>query len=457
MGLMLTLAIAVSFLIPFGVFLILIVYGIFRGIVSSSSDEPKKVKVNINKVEYDEISKAYFWFLIISISFFLGHISTLLFYCFDSLTYTPHDINEYQETIKTLGFFSILWGAASCAAVIANLSARHKYKKDHPNYREKHFFDLCVKEGFSSAETQADIARIRLIAEKHEISVPERDDELAAFFRRGQGVAISEEKAAEEGEKRKAFSEQCAKEADLRSELDFFAQFSGKNKRKAMLQKIIEGCRESISNVKSGSSGSPFLKEQSWGLAGGIASGIAGPAAGVAAAVDTIAQNQQIREYNKNVAQFLALAQAQGISTGYSSGTDTIKFYENKIKDYEKQLNATSLKLTDEKVDPNDLFRHMTFSNENVQVTETGAAKVSVEVISDQLYIYGDVFAVIDGFITAEIKKDGKTVGTAKLCLPLWGITDSKQTLRGICTDLSDPTACYTVQFVCGNLWLIEA
>ena len=205
----------------------------------------------------------------------------------------------------------------------------------------------------------------------------------------------------------------------------------------------------------SGSSGSPFLKEQSWGLAGGIASGIAGPAAGVAAAVDTMVQNQEIREYNQNVAQFLALAQAQGISTGYSTSYSS-EYYKNQIKEYEAQLDALSLKLTDEHIGQDDLFKHFTFSNEILQVTETGAVKISVEVFSDKVYIYDDVLAVIDGYITAEINKDGKTVGTAKLCLPLRGITDQKQELHGICASLSDPSAHYTVQFVCGNLWLIE-
>ena len=364
-----------------------------------------------------------------------------------------------EELLASIRFYInhiIFWAILFCVSLIAIWVLHYKFQKTHPHWREADFYDLCVKEGISSSEDKADVARARLVAKKYSISVPENDDDFIAYFKRGQKIVLNEEKQAEKNANVNELEAERIKENNEKVRRERFTAFTGREKRNRMLQHEIDVCQSAISKNKSSNSSSPFLKEESWGLAGGIASGIAGPAAGLAAAADTMAYNQQVKEYNQAAAQFYAMAAAQGVG-GYSSPSSTKQYYEKKIKELKKRQEDTALKLVDEDCDIQELFQHLHFSEEKISVSKTGAVRVTVKISADMLYLFDSVPAVIDGYVVANIQKKGKTVGTAKLCFPVSGISTGGCTVLGICTNLEDIDAVYSLSFSPGTLWLIEA
>ncbi len=424
---------------------------ILLGFISMFVDVNKEIhnrKHHINFIDSIDSGSRLAWLKILSLCGLLGNIGMVVFFGI-------HDALS-MEGIKLFICLIIFCAVLFCISLILIWASRVKYQKTHPHWREADFYDLCVKEGVSSAESKADVARARLVAKKYSISVPEDDDRFISFFRRGQEIVLNEEKQAEDSAKEKDLEEERVKEYSEKIGRERFTVFTGQEKRNRMLQYEIDVCQNAISENKSSNSSSPFLKEESWGLAGGIASGIAGPAAGLAAAADTMAYNQQVREYNQAVAQFYALAAAQGLG-GYTSPSSTREYYEKRIKELKKRQEETALKLVDEDCDIRELFQHLHFSEEELSISKTGSVRVSVKVSADALYVFESVPAVIDGYVRAKIKEKGKTVGSAKLCFPLSGVSDKGCTVYGICTDLNDLDAVYSVSFKPGKLWLIEA
>ena len=300
--------------------------------------------------------------------------------------YSTKFMDEQLASIRFYINHIIFWAILFCVSLIAIWVLRSKFQKTHPHWREADFYDLCVKEGISSSEDKADVARARLVAKKYSISVPKNDDDFIAFFRRGQEIVMNEEKQAEKNANENELEAEKIKENNEKVRRERFTAFTGREKRNRMLQHEIDVYQNAISNSTKGSTSAspPFLKEQSWGLAGGIASGIAGPAAGLAAAADTMAYNQQVKEYNQAAAQFYAMAAAQGVG-GYTSPSSTKQYYEKKIKELKKRQEDTTLKLVDEDCDIQELFQHLHFSEEKISVSKTGAVRVTVRISADML------------------------------------------------------------------------
>ena len=90
------------------------------------------------------------------------------------------------------------------------------------------------------------------------------------------------------------------------------------------------------------------------------------------------------------------------------------------------------------------------------RVSSTGAVRVQATVSASPMKIMGSVPGVADGYLVAEIRQGEKTVGSAKLRLPMYGLGTGEEQLAGICTDLQDPNAKYTIKLTYGKLWIIE-
>ena len=114
--------------------------------------------------------------------------------------YTNFMDDYMEELLASIRFYInhiIFWAILFCVSLIAIWVLHYKFQKTHPHWREADFYDLCVKEGISSSEDKADVARARLVAKKYSISVPENDDDFIAYFKRGQKIVLNEEKQAE--------------------------------------------------------------------------------------------------------------------------------------------------------------------------------------------------------------------------------------------------------------------
>lgn len=230
-----------------------------------------------------------------------------------------------------------------------------------------------------------------------------------------------------------------------------YAGYQGKEKMRIMLTHSIQEHRRKIDQiVNKAASETPTLeKEHNWGVWGGIADGLAGPAAGVSTALNVQSQNAQIRERNN-----ARLNATLGLYTLAVMDAGQIKReadYEQKVRDNLPE------KLLDDKTDPKDIFKLMQIIDSNVEVSETGAFRVTASIHSKGTpKIYGDVSARIDGTILAHVYEDDRLVGTAKMVLPKLGITNKWEPIMGICLNGADPRKKQTVQFEAGNLWMIE-
>ena len=135
----------------------------------------------------------------------------------------------------------------------------------------------------------------------------------------------------------------------------------------------------------------------------------------------------------------------------------------------------------------------LSFSDTELDISDTGAAYVTTEVSAKPVTIFGNIPAYIDGSVIAEICDGDNVVGRAAMVFPLYG-TDSrliigtkfgeyaryarcfngleitsynfvggkeldphKTELIGMCPGCcTDPKKKYTVRFAPGDLWAME-
>ena len=318
------------------------------------------------------------------------------------------------------------------------------------NGREHEFYKACVDHGIRSADSRANLAKMRLLAEKAGIRVPEGEDALKEFFLRGKAAADKQKQKIAQIDLSSEIKKEREEERREYVSLIAFTDYSGRSKRKCMLSAALDEAREALKNEKEMERcmGSLYQTESSWGTAGGIASGIAGPAAGVAAAIDTMQKNAEKRAYNASIAPGVTYAQQQ-IDTAKLSTAQAIELYK-------RQIEETDLKLIDETVTEKDVFSKITVHDSGLEVSKTGAVRVWATVSAPPMKILGSAPGVVDGYLLAIIRRDGKKVGEAKLRLPMYGLSAKKEKLNGICTSLQDPEAKYAVELSCGKLWIIE-
>ena len=117
------------------------------------------------------------------------------------------------------------------------------------------------------------------------------------------------------------------------------------------------------------------------------------------------------------------------------------------------------MKLCDDKISSQDVFALLSTPQDvRVEVSETGAFRVTASLTAkQQLKMYEDVDAIVDGTILAHVYEDGQHVGTATMVLPKRGVSSyGRVPVMGIGLSGAHPDKKQTVQFEAGNLWLIE-
>lgn len=331
-----------------------------------------------------------------------------------------------------------------------------EYLKKHPYPNAEKFYRMCEEAGFTSIEEKANFERAKLIAQKCEISGS--DDSIRSQFEIGKKYVSKDNEKINARKEEEKIASAHAEERKLLNQLSAYIYLTGREKRRQMLiDEIASLKKQQKDNEKMQRIGNDLLykKEQDWAIAGGIASGIAGGAAGLAVASDIQRKNAEARAYNERIAPSAGLLMHQFYQKG-SGIANWLKFDEEQLKTIDTKLGLE---------DSSDAaMSYLELSDATCEVSITGAVIVSVKVKAKEKFnIYENIPGVVDGTLSAELIRNGKSVGSAILTLPVMGVQyidrngrRQENVLTGICTTTTDPDAQYELLFQPYLLWLME-
>ena len=344
-----------------------------------------------------------------------------------------------------LGTMMVIGG--TCVTVYKLKGSFKRSKKDRLEYIGgtplDRFFVECVLSECNDFTKPKKIARAKLLADKYKLSYPEGIEQL---YNEGY------EAHAAVSERRESDALEALREAE---QLEYtrsnrYAYYYGKEKKAAMLQ---DRMKELRNEAKSKAQAADMLmrsvteQEQDWSVWGGIADGLAGPAAGISMAIDIQQQNAQVRARNE--------ANSRAAMPYYMYITGSASKNRANADAIEKELSLLKEKLMGD-LGAEDVLKLLSISNAVVEVSQTGAFRVSATVEPRKpLYIFGDVPATADGTIVAHVIEDGRDIGLANLVLPVNGVV-GKIGIMGIGLSGADPTKKQKVVFSANNLWLQE-
>ena len=316
-------------------------------------------------------------------------------------------------------------------------------RKKEAEVRPLKFYEECLRQNITELSSSASIEKAKLIA--RQLGCAEHD--LQQLFSKGKSMkdAIQQEKEDSEVQYKRWQLEQKERESKK------YANYFGREKRIAMLDELLSRELEIAREYKDQSAAltkAVTQKEQDWATKGGIAAGLAGGAAGLAVAMDAQRNNENIRA--RNAANLRTIAPLTlSLSGRESSALERAERYRKEIRETETKLVA--------ELPANELIKALEFGKPTVDISETGAFTVEVEVSKPEaLHIYDTVPAVIDGTLAANVYQNEKYVGTVLLVLPCYGIDKHRQTLQGICLSRANKDLTCRVEFEPYKLWAIE-
>jgi len=306
------------------------------------------------------------------------------------------------------------------------------------------FYRECVHEGISSFDTEKNMQKAGLIAQKYKLEFSSIE-QLYLESKELNDKACEIEKAAINQKKQ-------SEETNELRKLERYSEYYGRDKRVAMLtEKYAEASRAvgSGGGVTNMLISSTTQKEMDWAVHGGIASGIAGPAAGVATAMDIQQKNAQIRQQNKENREKLAPVIATAMMVE--------KEMERDAKRLEYALDAAKTKLVSN-MSADECLSRIDFSDTTFEVAETGSITVTANAkLKTDFCIFDDVEAVIDGTVIAQIYDGNSLIGEAKMVLPVYGLkSNSYSPLKGMSLSCGVKGKPYLIFFKPYKLWAME-
>lgn len=327
-------------------------------------------------------------------------------------------------------------------------------EKDLVYITDNDFYTSCKEKGVCDASSEANIARILLIAENLELTGSKKD--IIQKFEDGKSNV-------EEKQKKDRIAKLTEKEKKLEIENAKYVLYKGR-------EKAIQMCMDKATNYRNeeqehqekqrvilksatGLYNSTAEREHSWALRGGFVSGIAGGAAGVAAAIDTQNQNEEIRRKNGQLKRDIDEVASIGVSYHIEKAAQAAL----EAKKWEKLTEQIKIKLVQE-LPQEELMAMLNPNVKSLSVSETGAVLIDVEVEGSRkhpLTIYQSVSAVVDGFFCAKLWLKDENIGQAIFALP-WNGANYNTTLHGICRKPLKPAERYEITFEPYNLWAIE-
>ena len=305
------------------------------------------------------------------------------------------------------------------------------------------FFIECVLSECDDFTKEKNIARAQLLAKKYNLTYPQGIPELYA-----RGMKAHESISGKITEDK--LSKIRAQEQEEFNRLNRYSEFYGRDKKIAMLTDRMRELRERADSLEKGASlllRSTQQQERDWATWGGIANGIAGAGAGISTALEIQAQNAQIRAQNE--------ANMRAAMPAYMSVTGNASQNRSNAAAIEKQIARMEEKLVAE-ISAREILPLLHVGNSTVDVSETGAFKVTATIsVCQPLFIYGDVPAVVDGTLIAHVFDGENRIGTAKMVLPVDGVSD-KAGIIGAGLSGAEPGKTYRVKYAPHKLWLME-
>lgn len=244
-------------------------------------------------------------------------------------------------------------------------------------------------------------------------------------------------------------------------------ELTGNSKREKMLCDLISDYGAKITAIREGEEAMKTLgmiyldqqqKESSWSIMGGIADGIAGPAAGLAVAMNTIANNAKIREYNASMRQT-----SMGILSGAAQLSDDRSVLEKERSKLMKLRSEAKKKISLSNPSAKVIWANININDISVKREKSGVLAVAANIeFKKPLTVNApeNVHLVVDGTLIGTVFHEDTEVGTVHLPLPLYGIpvnNTSVITLDGMCSRFVEHSGNYSVKFEdTQNLWVME-
>lgn len=305
------------------------------------------------------------------------------------------------------------------------------------------FFIECVLSESTDFTKEKSVAKAKLLADKYNISY---DNGIEEVYNRG----LKEHEQIIEKMNADKLAEMRVEEEVEYTRLNRYSDLYGKNKTIAMLTDRMNELRQKADQLDRGAEllvRSTQQKERDWATWGGVASGIAGAGAGLATALDVQARNAQIRAQNE--------ANMRAAMPAYMSVTGNASKNRANANAIQKQIDLVKEKLIAD-VPAQDVMQYLEVVNETIDVSETGSFKITATVkVKNPLFIFGDVNAIADGTLMAHVYDGDKIIGTAKMVLPVDGVSD-KVGIVGVGLNGAEIGKDYSVKFTAHKLWLME-
>ena len=310
----------------------------------------------------------------------------------------------------------------------------------------KAFYEKCKKYNITRISTAEEKSKAKAIAESLNCP-PEAMADLSGYLE----IAKKELQAKDDAAHQATLDVKRSEEKSIHAKLTQYANYTGKEKRIAMLEAQRAAYLEKAASLRGFSQNAMSMSQQKeidWATRGGIASGLAGGAAGVAAAMDAQAKNAEIRA--RNSANLKAMAplvlKASSEASDNESAARRMSTYIDQAKT--KIINSTS---------KDAVVKKLSFTNPKITVSSTGAISIKVSAhAAEPVLILGEENGVIDGTVLAEFYEGKRLAGTAELVLPMWGLDKTAHELEGICLSGGKKGITYRVEYKAKHLWEIE-
>lgn len=336
---------------------------------------------------------------------------------------------------------ALLGFAVAAAGLVWFLMLVSESNKAGQEKRMLQFYAECKKNGVTSFDSEKNIQKATLIAEK--LGIPATD--LKTLFAEAEAVKNKQQRDKELAkleEKKQREQASCA-------ELTKYAKYTGRDKRIAMLAAEHSECLSSANALIGGVAAlekASMQKEHDVAINAGIASGIGGGAWGMATAMDTQQKNAEIRAQNE--------ATRERFAPMREAAFDASGGYYDKAGKLAKEIDAAKIKLVAEEP-AGECLKRLSFAGTKVTVSDTGTCTVETTASAEPFTIFEDVKAVVDGTVIAEIYDGGSLIGTAQLVLPKYGAGKNVK-LKGMSLFCGNRGKQYDVKFSAQNLWAME-
>lgn len=288
------------------------------------------------------------------------------------------------------------------------LAAMHNHTWSFP---AQSLYEKCVEAKITDSSTDFSRKKIQQMAKKilDENRVPETAQEwyinhAAQFFDKGMAAVQGEVNAwkttlhtADLDEEAAAFLSSASRVKTL----------YGAQKRQFLLQTKLDALSERHAAL-TGAKYTPVLeKEKNWATHGGIASGLAGPGAGIATALNTMQENEKIKERNA-----LQREAVSAVNTYFQAHANSVW---DQISGVRKELAALPDKIVLDNISTAELLGAYQISVRVIEKISTGNDLQSREKNQRGMWIYFTIRQVrslnLDIPKSAQIVLDGSIVG----------------------------------------------